>query len=371
MSLTNWAPFKPRYQVRDHIELVIHPTPTPDRPAPFDARLTQSGYEVTLQAGQVVKLLKNGTLIFDGSQISTDHHTSFSIGADFSDQFEVMNRYYDRFSVCCQYQTQKAPPPPQSENDPAAQKRFFNSSIGSLIVHLILGLIILGLMQGREKLEEILINNAVKLRMESNSGGVASAIRKLIPFSGMSIRQFEMPEATPDQKSNHPGSQSLGKTASLFKSIFGGSFKSVGQPLSYAARKNDEAPKIDTQNLLNTALTNESKVRTAVQARTQSGPSANQRENQLRQSLQTIKPQLSQAFDQAVQMDPTFSVTLNIEATVDSQGKLTQIKLKSHGTYSPGTLAAFEAKVRGIMELTHVGKESAGTVLKTEHVFIK
>lgn len=371
MNLAKWSPIKPLFQVRERLELVIHPAPPAEQPAPFEARLTQTGFEINLRAGSVAKLFKNGSVIFDGSQLSTDHHTSFRIVADFEDQIELVNRYYDRYTISCQYQSHAGSTPSCAEDDPVAQKRFFKSSIGSLALHLILGLMVLGLMQGREKLQEILNPHAMKLQLESESGSVASAIKKWIPFAGMSIRQFEMPEPSPDHKSNHPVNQNLGKTASLFKSIFGGPFKPLGKPLTHNVSQSSDAPKIDTKNLLNSALSAETKSREAAQALSAAAPSANQRENQLRQSLQSIKPQLSQAFDQAVQMDPTFSVTLSIEATVDAQGKLTQIKLKSHGVYAPGTLAPFEAKVRKILESTPVGRESAGTVFKSEHVFIK
>ncbi len=352
-------------QIRDNLRLSVVPQSLLQSPPPFEAKMSRNGLEIQIKSSDSLKVVKAGVVIYDGRQLIFESNSNFRIFGSYEDTLVISNHFGDSWTVSFKYEMAS----PDDQQAGMFAKSFFESGMA----HLLLVILIAGAIyaQSIPLQRSSPLDSSLGLRIESRNS--EAPLITFTPFSGMSLREFEMPESSEhsNTKRTFQPLKALGKTASFLKSFFGGKANQALEITSgRSALSAVETAKIDTSRLLESTLKRDNRIAGGSEQLAARAKS-NERENKLRQKLESLKPKLTEAFDQAVRMDPAFSVSVTIEGLVNSRGRLSSVELKSRGHSTPLALAAFERQIRNILESVEIGNEFSGLKLRTEHVFIK
>ncbi len=87
--------------------------------------------------------------------------------------------------------------------------------------------------------------------------------------------------------------------------------------------------------------------------------------------MSTIKPKLSQAYGEALKLDPSLTLRVSYEATVNPQGALTEIRFYFPDINQKGNAASYlEKKMGQLFAQLKFGQEYVGHKIQGEQVFI-
>ncbi len=368
-----------RFEIRSRTELSVVPLSKEAPLAPFRVRETHGGYELTCSTAARLSIKLNNRIIVDTGACQILPISELIVRANFAEQIVVSDGQGQRWKVGFRGETHRLP-----FWDPSEWMAMLRPLTKSSVTHLLLASITIFVMTHQSQLlslEEFLLN--ARARAQLNLGSSTIQAERPTPFGGVGMREYQaLLQAEANAASPTViAARTTSKTGNMLSSLFKGFKSKIGEEAGIPAPPTRGA--IDTRSLVGDALKNQQTQaapliaqklpnhRTAPPSILAAAPAGKHQEIVLRQKLESIKPSLSRAYDEALQIDPRLDVTLAYEGTIDSSGRLAGLTIDFRGHAPSVALASLERRVRSAFDELEVGAEFSGLNLKGEQAFVR
>jgi len=250
-------------------------------------------------------------------------------------------------------------------------KAFSKSFLKSAIVHAAAFLLVFAAVRD-ERILSAISTKAFELSSLKQQYAAGMDLAAPVPFSGMGIKSFLQEAGVVDSKS---AGKAAGIMAGMMKKFGFGGVAGAGAPGKGGSLAGNT--RIDIKELVAAAVKNSQQ---SLAASGTAGPRTSQtgtfeglsrRELLIRRALDSARPQLGAAFDEALGIDPSLSVTLEYRGVVGADGRLGSVKFKASGKFTPAALQTLERSAGLALNSVYINKALSGTVISGEHVFIK
>jgi hypothetical protein len=363
-----------KQMIRKNLKLNI----TGDLTPPFLPLFYSDKINIQFSSNEPVSIFDDSKSFYDCFQIKTHQEATINVLIPLTDTLYISDQHGNKWILRLEYERTRIS---TIFNDFILYyQSLLKGMTASMFYHIGLILMFSLLYYASQQSEAIksfvgLKSQSIKL-IQANLEAVAS--RETVPFSGMSLREYV--QTYIDNKAPVDKVKSAVNSLAKISGIFN---KSLLQGISGKLMDKDTGsnlPKLDTKNLIAESLKDIRSKEIATASRSKAIipnspiiPSIqyDKKEMLIKSLLQSLRAKFSQNFDEALQIDPTLSIVIVYEASIDSNGKLSKIKLTTKGNGSTLAIETLKKKVEKTFESLHFPPDYSGTPIHGEQVFIK